>query len=367
MKNKKTPQVEPGEEASPGAEGLQKLSPSRILDEAIRAVPAVKYALGVTGIVAAIAIVRLFNLDLRIAAFGTIVTFALMVALVIFAALTKLAPRHFLLPVLVMVWSFLILVIATAVLLFTSVFFKKPVDLMNWLKPTESSQTLPSSAAALPAAGVLKVAYVASPPPPTEQYSKPRLDLGIVARRKGAPKFNALKDGESLASEVDDYCVVGRALSGGYLYVFQVDSSGKAEWLFPRNDRSKYSSGSNPLVATQTFQIPAAESAGFLYLDRTPGIEHLYAVFSATRWPELEAELAKSSDEKPRKAVGEPIGLGTRGVGGVRVEDKTGSEATSLIEMVHGSETLALPILNAPLEASGHFFVEERWFRHTER
>jgi len=48
------------------------LNPITVLGEAIRAVPAVKYALGIAGIVSAIAIVTGgFRIDLRIAVFGT--------------------------------------------------------------------------------------------------------------------------------------------------------------------------------------------------------------------------------------------------------------------------------------------------------
>src|SRR5262252_6653820 len=113
------------------ASKLSEFLPYRILQEAIRAVPAVKYALGVAGIVSAIAVVMAFGVDLRIAAWGVVVTLVLMVTLVIFAKMTTIAPRYFLIPVMVLTWSFLVLTIATAFLMFSSVFFKYPVDLQN--------------------------------------------------------------------------------------------------------------------------------------------------------------------------------------------------------------------------------------------
>src|SRR4051812_49204089 len=100
---------QPTEGSNGATKGILNFQPYRILREAIRAVPAVKYALGVAGIVAAVAIVAAFGLDLRIAAFGTIITFVLMVVLVVFAKFSTTAPRHFLVPILVMMWSFLIL------------------------------------------------------------------------------------------------------------------------------------------------------------------------------------------------------------------------------------------------------------------
>ncbi|SRR5216683_696919 len=107
------------------------LSPIKILREAVRAVPAVKYALGVAGITAVVALVRSFGISPQHAVFGTVITLVLMVALVIFAKLTTTAPRHFVLPVLVLMWSFLGLTIATAFLLFSSAFFKWPAALRN--------------------------------------------------------------------------------------------------------------------------------------------------------------------------------------------------------------------------------------------
>jgi len=98
-------------------------------------VPALKYALGVVGVVAAVAIVRSFQIGYGVAFFGAVVMFILMVLMVVFAKLTQAAPRYFTAPALVLLWTFLLLTIGTACLLFTSVFFKKPVDLQAWINP----------------------------------------------------------------------------------------------------------------------------------------------------------------------------------------------------------------------------------------
>ena len=112
------------------------MQPLAVIRAAIQAVPAVKYALGVAGIFAVVAIISAFGLDARLAAAGAILVLMLMVALVIFARLTSIAPRHFLKPALVMTWAFLIVTVATAVLLCSSVFFGIPLDVkalvMNW-------------------------------------------------------------------------------------------------------------------------------------------------------------------------------------------------------------------------------------------
>jgi hypothetical protein len=105
-------------------------SPIGVLKDAIRAVPAVRYALGVAGVIAVIAIVKAFGIDFRIAFFGFILILALMVLLVLFARLTG-ATGWITLPVKVLTWSLLLLTIAAAVLFFTSVFFGTPLNMRN--------------------------------------------------------------------------------------------------------------------------------------------------------------------------------------------------------------------------------------------
>ena len=112
------------------------IAPATILRDAIKAVPAVKYALGVAGIVSAVALISAFGLDLRIAGFATIIMILLMVLLVIFAKLTTTASHHFLRPVLILMWCALVLTLGSATLLFTSVFFRWPVPLQHWLGAT---------------------------------------------------------------------------------------------------------------------------------------------------------------------------------------------------------------------------------------
>lgn len=65
-------------------DNLQSASPVTalsILKEAIKAVPAVRFALGVAGIAAAVAIVYGLISDLRVAVLGPILMFGLMIVL----------------------------------------------------------------------------------------------------------------------------------------------------------------------------------------------------------------------------------------------------------------------------------------------
>jgi hypothetical protein len=106
-----------------------------ILRESIKAVPAMKYALAVAGILAVVAMVGAFKISPAMAVFGAVITLVLMVAMVIFARLTTTAPRHFFFPVTIMMWAFLVITVATAFLLFTSAFFQWPRGLRELIGP----------------------------------------------------------------------------------------------------------------------------------------------------------------------------------------------------------------------------------------
>jgi len=109
--------------------GIGDLNPWSVLQAAVKAVPSLKYALAVLGIVAAIAIIKGFGIDFRVAVYGTILMMVLMTALVVFAALTKVRSKQIRIAALVLMWSFLALTILSAVLLFTSAFFGYPKPL----------------------------------------------------------------------------------------------------------------------------------------------------------------------------------------------------------------------------------------------
>jgi len=120
-------------------ENIKNAAVTRILREAIRAVPAVKYALGIAGIISALAIVVSFQIDFRVAILGTIIMLILMVVLVIFARLTVITQSYFVVPAIVLTWFCLLITISTATLLFSSVFFQNPLNLEHWLNGNSNS------------------------------------------------------------------------------------------------------------------------------------------------------------------------------------------------------------------------------------
>jgi hypothetical protein len=109
------------------------LTPWNVLQVAVKAVPALRYALGVLGIVSVLAIIKSFEIDYRVATFGALIMLVLMVALVVFAALTKVKSAQIRIAALVMMWCFLIITILSAMLLCTSAFFNYPRPLTQLL------------------------------------------------------------------------------------------------------------------------------------------------------------------------------------------------------------------------------------------
>ena len=107
------------------------LGPAKqVLQSAIQAVPAVKYALGVAGMGAAAAILYLFLKDPRTAFLSLLGMLIFMGLLFLFAGLSKTIPKW-------MQHSFvgflLFLFMATCTALFTSVFFQWPLKLAGWV------------------------------------------------------------------------------------------------------------------------------------------------------------------------------------------------------------------------------------------
>jgi hypothetical protein len=110
------------------------VTPLGILREATNAAPAVKFALGLAGVLAAVAIVTaVFRLSLVVAALGAAMMFVLMTGLVIFARVASASSKTFVRHVDVFSWFSLILIMATATLLFTSVSWDYPVDLKQFV------------------------------------------------------------------------------------------------------------------------------------------------------------------------------------------------------------------------------------------
>lgn len=115
----------------------------KVIEIATKAVPATKYVLPVVALFAGIAIVISFQIDLRIAFWGSIVFLGLMILIVVFARLTQTAPGEFKYPVKFLMWAFVILFVLNCTLLSSSIFFKKPLDLEFFINSNAARGSTP--------------------------------------------------------------------------------------------------------------------------------------------------------------------------------------------------------------------------------
>jgi hypothetical protein len=116
-------------------------TPLSFLKQAIKAVPAVKYALGVGGVVAVIVIVVRFKIDLRIAVLGAVVMFVLMIVLVVFAKLSAQGNGFFRIPAFVVTWFAVAIIMAASFAVFTSFFWGYPLGWTSRPAPSHSETT----------------------------------------------------------------------------------------------------------------------------------------------------------------------------------------------------------------------------------
>lgn len=123
------------------------LDPLQILREAIKQVPELKYAFGVLGLFAVIAVIAGLRIDPRIGVLGVVVVFILMVGLVVFSKLVAADVVIFHGPVKVLLWTGVVVVCLSAVCLFTSAFFNYPLDLQI-IAHSKPSPSVPSPSGA---------------------------------------------------------------------------------------------------------------------------------------------------------------------------------------------------------------------------
>lgn len=105
--------------------------PIEILRAAIRAVPAIKYALGVAGIAAAVAIVAGFTIGYKVAVLGTVIMLGFMFCLVLFSSFAQYGAASTRPLALTLAWTFVLLTSMSGLFIVTGFFF-------SWPKPLEA-------------------------------------------------------------------------------------------------------------------------------------------------------------------------------------------------------------------------------------
>ncbi len=110
------------------------LNPLPLIKAAIKAVPAVKYALGLAGIVAVLYIILTFRIDPSITLWGTLCIFFLMFVLLLFAKISENSPKFFNGPGKMVIYAVSFLFVLALTFLLTTTFFKWPQELRSILQ-----------------------------------------------------------------------------------------------------------------------------------------------------------------------------------------------------------------------------------------
>lgn len=110
--------------------------------------------------------------------------------------------------------------------------------------------------------------------------------LDFLTRPANGSKFHRFTDGDTLHSG-DLYKIVLRPAQDGYVYIFQTDSSGNIQRIFPMASYGKLRLNNlNPIHGGTTYFLPAEKKA--FRLDHTRGKESIYMFSSRQPRPDIE-------------------------------------------------------------------------------
>lgn len=105
----------------------------KIIKDAIKQIPSLKYAFGVLGLVSIVALVSSYSIDHRITVYGVIFLLIMSAIILLFSKLSSLSANYFKVPAIFFLWFSVLLTIILPTLLVSSIFFKKPLDLSFYL------------------------------------------------------------------------------------------------------------------------------------------------------------------------------------------------------------------------------------------
>lgn len=230
--------------------------------------------------------------------------------------------------------------------------------LQQALASTSPAVSMLLNPASIPPAPQLAHATAATPGRPA---SVMELQFQIHGLREGDSQWTALSHGDALASG-EAYFLHVQPRTDGHLYVFQQDSTGKLEWLFPQNSTSTNSFGENPVRAETLVSLPPEPNLAYV-LDDNTGSEHFFAVLSGARWIELERALESgrgAMDNVPLSDdASQMLAARSKGIAGVISTGHARSEVRSI-----SGRSLPATIQPIALRSSTHWLFSHLVIRH---
>lgn len=116
------------------------LNPIKLIKDAVKIVPSLKYIWGLIAALAVISLIKLLNIEYKTALIGVPIIFILAIIVIVFAKIATNADETFKKPSLILLWSSTILFLISCCFLLTSLFFNFPLRLGNNLNPIQDVQ-----------------------------------------------------------------------------------------------------------------------------------------------------------------------------------------------------------------------------------
>jgi hypothetical protein len=187
----------------------------------------------------------------------------------------------------------------------------------------------------------------------TSQELQVEIDVVKEVYQGGRYQARQIVDGDTLTQN-DNYKVMFRCNMGCYMYIAQLDSTGKMDPIFP----SRYFSWGNPVEPHTAYSLPPDNK--WFYLDENTGVETIYFIASRSRRPDLERLFHTFEEQNKSLVQRAPVSLDssvviTRGIGGVR------PGRTQEVSFQDGSQGRYSSTLFSSIQAD---FVMTRWFYH---
>jgi len=197
--------------------------------------------------------------------------------------------------------------------------------------------------------------YPAFPATATPAAGRLQVDIDVLKEAYVGGRYQALSvaDGDVLTRQ-DNYKVAFRANTSCYVYIVQLDATGKMDPIFP----GAYAGASNPVQAGTLYTVPA--NGQWFFLDQNTGIETIYFIVSQTRRPDLDRLVQQFAQTNPTLVQLSPLSLQqnvsfTRGIAGVRPGDK------QPVSFQNGSQG---QYSSTQFTSSAEELVLTRWFHH---
>ena len=180
-----------------------------------------------------------------------------------------------------------------------------------------------------------------------------QFDLVREVNQGGNYQAQWMKDGDRLTQR-DNYKVVFQSNIPCYIYIVQLDSTGKMDTIFP----SRYSRGGNPVDSTANYSVPADEN--WFYLNENKGIETIYFIASKERRNDIEELLYNLEAKNSYLVQMQRVSMQSyapvyRGIGGVR------ESCRQAVRFQNGNQGEYGSTLFSSIDAD---FVVTRWFYH---